>query len=560
VGGFSGPTLAAGTESIDQVPRNRLLSSASSFAQATGAARTGSNLTLTGGLGTRFYTVVNFALGAGDTLTINVDGTATVLTEGVEFTAAVSNNATATSIEGAINLAFTTLTALAVGAVVFVTKSRSIAKFTVASGDATFTTATNFVDGSVLIPGRGDDSVAIGPGATASGADDTALGNGCTASAGNCTAVGDNCTASAVNSLAIGQTCLSSGGASVAAGSSCTASGASAIAIGNNSAADSIASIAIGDVAAASNTNAIAIGDLAVASGSASIALGENTDATNVGSVAIGSSADAINNFAIAIGEGSTASGHTSVAIGATATADQTTSIAIGSSADVAGTSAIAIGTGPDAGAAGVAIGETANATGTGIAIGSTSIAASDAVAIGDNAEATFTSSIAIGADATANFLDSLAIGENATVTAANQAVFGGTTSFYSQFNVVQGANAEQTQIRANTTSSVVSGATHTFSGLIPAGSLLLGVTSRVTTLITGATSFDVGDGTDASAFGSAIAVAAGTTTNLADSNLTAVPIYSTASDVVLTANGSNFTAGVVRITVHYISLTAATS
>ena len=107
---------------------------------------------------------------------------------------------------------------------------------------------------------------------------------------------------------------------------------------------------------------------------------------------------------------------------------------------------------------------------------------------------------------------------------------------------------------------SALSGATVTATDLIPAGSLVLGVTARVTTVITGATSFDIGDGTDADAFGDNIAVTANTTTTLASYTVTAPAIYTAATSVVLTANGSNFLTGAVRLTVFYISLTAHTS
>lgn len=58
--------------------------------------------------------------------------------------------------------------------------------------------------------------------------------------------------------------------------------------------------------------------------------------------------------------------------------------------------------------------------------------------------------------------------------------------------------------------------------------------------------------------YGAAIALTSGTTTSRASS--TADPFESfraSAGDVVLTANGSNFTGGVVRVVVHYIDLTA---
>jgi len=112
----------------------------------------------------------------------------------------------------------------------------------------------------------------------------------------------------------------------------------------------------------------------------------------------------------------------------------------------------------------------------------------------------------------------------------------------------------------ASTEVTGMSGASVTASSLIPAGVFLIGVTVRVTTLITGATSFTIGDGSDVDRWGTGIAVAAGTTTTIADFTADGFGQFVAANDVVLTATGSNFTAGAVRITAHYLSLTAATS
>lgn len=122
-------------------------------------------------------------------------------------------------------------------------------------------------------------------------------------------------------------------------------------------------------------------------------------------------------------------------------------------------------------------------------------------------------------------------------------------------------ANGQALYVREYTAQSpALSGASYTFTGSLPAGSLIIGVTCRVTTAITGATSFAVGDGTDVDRWGAAIAVTLGTTSTLADCTVTTPPIYATAGAVVLTAGGSNFTGGVVRLTTHYLSVAAATS
>jgi len=106
---------------------------------------------------------------------------------------------------------------------------------------------------------------------------------------------------------------------------------------------------------------------------------------------------------------------------------------------------------------------------------------------------------------------------------------------------------------------TALSGATATATSLIPAGSFIVGVTARVTTLITGATSFDIGDGSDVDLWGATIGVAANTTTTIADFTATGFGQYTAANNVVLTANGGNFSAGAVRLVVHYLTLTPAT-
>lgn len=126
---------------------------------------------------------------------------------------------------------------------------------------------------------------------------------------------------------------------------------------------------------------------------------------------------------------------------------------------------------------------------------------------------------------------------------------------------VQAGANGQAATIASvSALLSALEGATVEAEDLIPAGSLVLGVTTRVTTVITGATSYSVGDGTDADRWGATIAVTAGTTSGLADITIASPVYYAAATSVVLTAAGSDFTAGAVRVTVHYIALTAATS
>jgi len=127
------------------------------------------------------------------------------------------------------------------------------------------------------------------------------------------------------------------------------------------------------------------------------------------------------------------------------------------------------------------------------------------------------------------------------------------------------GANGQVFDIGQYTTEkTALSGATVTWANAIPAGTMVLGVSARVTTLVEGCTSIDIGDGTDADIFVDGMAVALNTTADLADCNDgTLLPnTYKAATNIVLTAvgDGASFTAGAVRLTVYYIELTPPTS
>lgn len=101
-----------------------------------------------------------------------------------------------------------------------------------------------------------------------------------------------------------------------------------------------------------------------------------------------------------------------------------------------------------------------------------------------------------------------------------------------------------------------LSGASATTTIAFPNQCIILGASVRVTTAITGATSFDVGDGSSVSRFGGSLGTALGST-----NQGTVGPADNYASTTVtLTANGGNFTAGAVRVAIHYIQLQPPTS
>lgn len=83
---------------------------------------------------------------------------------------------------------------------------------------------------------------------------------------------------------------------------------------------------------------------------------------------------------------------------------------------------------------------------------------------------------------------------------------------------------------------------------------MLVGLTTRVSTAITGATGYDIGDGTDADRWGANIGVALNTSSDNTNWTATTIQCFTAAQEVTLTAVGSNFTAGAVQIVAHYLA------
>ena len=84
----------------------------------------------------------------------------------------------------------------------------------------------------------------------------------------------------------------------------------------------------------------------------------------------------------------------------------------------------------------------------------------------------------------------------------------------------------------------------------------MLAVSARITTAITGATSFEVGVSGTLGQFGTGIGVTLGSTN---EGMIGPTGFYS-ATSIILTAAGGNFTAGAVRLSVMYLMFTPPTS
>jgi hypothetical protein len=314
-------------------------------------------------------------------------------------------------------------------------------------------------------------------------------------------------------------------------------------------------------------TNSNVIGALATANGDQTVVLGGAALANNTSGIAIG--------YGATSGTAGIGAFLDSIAIGRNAAAPYTRCISIGLNTTTTSSSGVTIGGNASTGQAAVAVGDTCSAAGQGaVAMGSASSAAGvSSVAIGNTASAVNQYGVAIGdATVTGDFgiavgrftsvshASSVSIGDVVSSSAANQFTTGSLSGPINWFRVVH-TNAAATAIRsASTELTALSGSSVTAASLIPAGALVLGVTVRVTTAITGATGFDVGTTTDTSRWGSNIAVALATTTSPTNFTDTSVEWITSVADVILTAQGANFTAGAVRITVHYMTLVAATS
>lgn len=97
-----------------------------------------------------------------------------------------------------------------------------------------------------------------------------------------------------------------------------------------------------------------------------------------------------------------------------------------------------------------------------------------------------------------------------------------------------------------------LSGASVTSTINIPNGSICYGVSERVTQAVTGATSFKIGIAGDTAKFGDTLGLTLGST----NFGIIGPTAFYANTAVVITANGSNFTGGKVRIAIHIDQIT----
>jgi hypothetical protein len=110
----------------------------------------------------------------------------------------------------------------------------------------------------------------------------------------------------------------------------------------------------------------------------------------------------------------------------------------------------------------------------------------------------------------------------------------------------------------ARATLSAVSGASVTATGLIPAGAVVMGVTSKVTTALgtgNGTTGYKIGTAADDDRWGAITGTATGTTSDNRDWTVGTIECFPAATDVIVTATGGNFNGtGVIYLSVQYMA------
>ncbi|WP_287065394.1 YadA-like family protein [Megasphaera sp.] len=290
----------------------------------------------------------------------------------------------------------------------------------------------------------GDNALAAGVSASATGAHSVAVGNGAQALKPDSIALGTNAKADGIGATAIGQYNTALGQNSLAFGGGYnkdqkgnTASGVASVAFGEGTQAIAEGTLAFGENTQAGSTekdktgnplgqNSVAFGNGTKATGGRSLAFGERTLASANDATAFGNESVASNTGATAFGNKNQATGQYATAWGGGDKMVDGTKIGTVAS----GTYATAFGEGTAAsGESATAFGSDSVASGKdSLAFGTGSTASGDNSMAGLGGTASTANSIALGKDTKANNADgtvSVAIGENAEASGARSLAIG---------------------------------------------------------------------------------------------------------------------------------------
>lgn len=124
-------------------------------------------------------------------------------------------------------------------------------------------------------------------------------------------------------------------------------------------------------------------------------------------------------------------------------------------------------------------------------------------------------------------------------------------------FGLILQSSGEYLRVERLEESVTLSGATTATTIEIPDRATVLAVNARVTTAITGATSFDLGVSGDTARYGNDVGIALDTT----NIGITQHPYgYYADTPLLFTANGGSFSGGVVKVSVQYLATRGAWS
>lgn len=114
---------------------------------------------------------------------------------------------------------------------------------------------------------------------------------------------------------------------------------------------------------------------------------------------------------------------------------------------------------------------------------------------------------------------------------------------------VVGLASGAATSVRVVDEEVTLAGATTDTTIVIPNRAVVIGVSTRTTQAVTGATSYDCGTASEPSKFGGSLGIAAGST----NAGVIGPTAFYSDTPVRLKANGGSFTGGKVRVAIHYL-------
>ena len=257
-----------------------------------------------------------------------------------------------------------------------------------------------------------NDSVAVGLGASATGANTdssykgfaTAIGRHTTASGRGAAAFGNEATAEGIDSLAMGTAAQAKGTHSQASGYHSVATGNYSIASGNFAGATGLSSIAIGAGAQAQAEKSIAIGTGNSVSGVGSGAIGDPSNVTGAGSYAMGNNNEVNTDSTFVFGSGINRAADGTTVLGST----------VANSVYLGDDSTVTAGAGTGNGTIFNAVKDatTAGTTTTAGATGTVTNAVINSVTYGNFAGATAVGAVSVGASGSERRIQNVAAGE----------------------------------------------------------------------------------------------------------------------------------------------------